>query len=117
MRAGARIRIAVFGAAWLAAAPAAVVAVTVTNPGAQVGTLNSAYTYVEPPSPVRIVLAKSGNDVLISWTATGQPSYTIFRQPSPAGFTGSSIIGTTAAATFTDVLGLSQPGIQFYQVD
>jgi len=97
--------------------PPDVVAVSVTNPGDQVGALAGGYTYVEPATPVRITLAKSGGDVVLSWTPTGQASYTVFRQSSPDGFTGAAIIGTTAAASFTDIGGQAQPGVQFYQVD
>jgi hypothetical protein len=97
--------------------PVGVVDVTVTNPGNQTGTLGQGYAYVEPANPVHILLAKSGTDVVISWAATGQPSYTVFRQSSPAGFTGASIRGATSSTTFPDLGGLSVPGTQFYQVD
>lgn len=97
--------------------PAGVFAVTVTNPGNQAGTRNAAFTYVEPATPVRIRLGKSGNNIVITWTSTGQPTYTVFRNPSPTGFTDASIIGTTATTTFTDVGGVTRPGVQYYQVN
>jgi hypothetical protein len=97
--------------------PPGPVDVAVANPGAQIGARPSAYTYVEPASPVVIRLSKSGADVVLNWQANGQGTYTIFRGASATGFTSASIRGTTAGTSFTDIGGAAAGTIQFYNVD
>ena len=60
----------------------------VVNPGGQIGT-------------------RSGADLVLTWLATGQASYTIYRNTSPTGFTGSTNLQTTAGTTYTDVGAVS----------
>jgi len=97
--------------------PAGKVAVEVINPESQVGALASAYSYVEPASPVAIQLAKSGADVVLTWQATGQAAYSVFRSPSPSDFSAASIVGTTSGTTFIDGISSGVGEIQFYNVD
>ena len=90
--------------------------VVVTNPGGGVGTLPAAYSFQEPASPVLLSLSRSGNDVELNWTSTGQASYTVFRHTAPTGFSDSSILIHTSATSYTDVGGALGPSIQFYGV-
>ncbi len=92
--------------------------VSVVNPGAQVGTLAAAFTYNDPATPPRLTVTKSGANVVLTWTTTGQPNYTVFRNGAATGFGDGSILGTTAAATWTDGGSPSTPGsVSFYVVD
>ncbi|HJQ97837.1 MAG TPA: IPT/TIG domain-containing protein, partial [Candidatus Polarisedimenticolaceae bacterium] len=97
--------------------PAGTVGVEVENPGAQVGARPAAFTYVEPSNPVVLRLGRSGSAVTLTWGATGQPSYTVFRSVSPGSFSGASIIGTTTSTTLTDTGAGSSGTLQFYNVD
>ena len=63
--------------------PAGVVDVAVINPGSQIGTRSAAYTFVEPANGVRVTVTRSGNDLVLTWPATGQTSYTIYRNTHP----------------------------------
>lgn len=90
--------------------------VVVTNPGADVATLPAAYLYEEPPSPIVLTVARSGNDVELSWTSTGQPSYTVFVKDSPTGFDDASILIQTGLTNHTDVGGALGSGIKYYSV-
>ena len=100
-----------------AAHPPGAVSVEVINPIDLVGQLPRGYTYLEPASPVSLAVTWSGNDIVLSWQATGQPLYTVFRSGSPTGFSSSSMLGTTSGTAFTDVGGVAVGGIQFYNVD
>jgi len=53
----------------------------------------------------------------LTWTATGQAKYTVFRDASPTGFTDGSILAVTTATAYVDVNGATGSGIRFYQVD
>ncbi len=95
------------------------VSVTVTNPGDQVSTVNGSYTYVEPAGGVQLQVARSGAnraDIVLTWGSTGQASYTVFRNTSPTGFTGASILTTTPATTYTDP-GAASGATTFYLVE
>ena len=87
--------------------PAGAADVAVVNPGSQIGTRSAAYTFVEPANGVRVTVTRSGNDLVLTWPATAQTSYTIFRNTSPTGFTGSTNLQTTAGTTYTDVGAVS----------
>lgn len=98
--------------------PAGTVSVRVTNPGNQVSSVNGSYTYSEPPGGgVQLRVARSGANVVLTWSPTGQASYTVFRNTSPTGFTEASILTTTAATTYTDPGAASGSGIAFYAVE
>ena len=98
--------------------PPGSVGVSVTNPGNQASTTNGAFTYVEPAGGgiQRLVLAKSGADVVLTWVATGQASYTVFRNVSPTGFADASVLATTPSTTYTHVGGISGASA-FYLVE
>ncbi len=99
--------------------PAGGVSVTVTNPGNQASTVNGSYTYTEPAGSVQLRVARSGTDradIVLTWGTTGQTSYTVFRNTSPTGFTGASILTTTPATTYTDT-GAASGATTFYVVD
>lgn len=88
--------------------PPGSVGVSVSNPGNQVSTTNGIFTYVEPAGGgvQNLRLAKSGSDVVLTWATTGQASYTVFRNATPTGFTGASVLGTTSSTTYTHVGGI-----------
>ena len=97
--------------------PAGSVGVAVTNPGNQVSAMNGTFTYVEPAGGgVQLRLAKSGGNLVLSWVATGQTSYTVFRNASPTGFTGASVLATTSSTTYTDA-GQASGASAFYFVE
>jgi hypothetical protein len=97
--------------------PPGVVDEVVRNPGNMAGTRSAAFTFLEPLSPVRLTVRRMGSDVSLTWTATGQASYTIFRNPSPTGWTDGSVLATTPATTYTDTGGALGPGLRYYNVD
>ena len=97
--------------------PGGPVAVEVVNPGDQAGALTSGYTFVEPAVPVRITVSKSGTDVVLTWTATGQASYTAFRSNTPSGFGAGSALGTTPGLIWTDAGEAANGALRFYNVD
>lgn len=100
-----------------AAHPAGPADVEVVNPGDQVGVLAGGFDYAEATVPVRLSATRSGGDVVLSWSATGQPAYTVFRSPNAASFGDASVLGSTSDTAYTDSGGASVPGLQFYQVD
>ena len=91
--------------------------VAVTNPGNQLGTKAAGYTFTEPAVPVQITLVRSGNNVVLNWTGTGQPNYTIFRNGTPTGWSDGSVAAKTTATSWTDAGAAAQPGITFYNVN
>ena len=90
--------------------------VVVTNPGNNVCTLPVAYTFVEPASSILLSVSRSGNDIALNWTSTGQASYTVFRHTAPTGFSDSSILIHTSVTSYTDAGGALGPSIQYYGV-
>lgn len=91
---------------------------TVVNPGDQTGTKVQAYTFNEPAVPVRLTVQKSGGSVVLSWLSTAQPSYTVFRNGQPTGFSDASILATTTSLNYTDTTSPTVAGsVTFYQVD
>ena len=90
--------------------------VVVTNPGGLVGTLPMGYLFQEPASPVFLSLSRSGNDIELNWTSTGQASYTVLRHTAPTGFSDLSILIHTSATSYTDAGGALGPSIQYYGV-
>ena len=96
--------------------PPDLVDVVVTNPGGDAAALQAAYLYEEPPGPIVLNVSRSGSDVVLSWSSTGQTSYTVFRHDSPTGFGDSSILVHTPLTGYADVEGALQPGIQYYGV-
>ncbi len=93
--------------------------VQVVNPGEQIGTLAAAFTFNEPANPARLTVRRVGSDIVLSWTATGQASYTVFRNATPTGFTDASIAATTSTLTWTDAgAGTAAAGsARFYVVE
>ncbi len=100
-----------------AAHPAGRADVEVVNPGDQAGVLAAGFEYAATATPVRLTVSRSGGDVVLSWGATGQPAYTVFRSPDAASFGDKTVLGATSGTAYTDAGGASVPGLQFYQVD
>ena len=97
--------------------PAGAADVVVVNPGSQNGTLATGYMFVEPASGVHITVTRSGSDLVLTWPATGQASYTIYRNAHSTGFTGANSLSTTAGTSYTDVGAASSGSTSYYQVD
>ena len=73
--------------------------------------------FVEPASGVHITVTRSGSDLVLTWPATGQASYTIYRNAHSTGFTGANSLSTTAGTSYTDVGAASSGSTSYYQVD
>ncbi len=99
------------------ARPAGVTSVTVTDPGGVTSTMASAYAFQEPAAPISLSVSLSGNDVVLTWTSTGQPGFTVFGSSAPTGWTDSSIITRTTGTTLTVVGGAAGSGIEYFNVD
>lgn len=99
------------------ARPAGVTSVTVTDPGGATSTMAAAYAFQEPAVPIVLSVSLSGNDVVLTWTSTGQTGYTVFGNSAPTGWTDSSIITRTTATTLTVVGGATGSGIEYFNVD
>jgi len=97
--------------------PAGAADVVVANPGSQSGTLVAGYAFVEPATGVHLTVTRSGSDLVLTWLATGQASYTIYRNAQPVAFTGASILSTTTGTSYTDVGAASSAATSYYQVD
>ncbi len=97
--------------------PQGLVDLVVTNPGNQPGSRTDAYTFNEPAVPIQLLLSKSGSDIGLTWTSTGQSTYTVFRSTTPTGWSNSSILATTSATSYTDVGGALLVNAQYYSVN
>ncbi len=97
--------------------PAGTVNVTVTNADGQSGTLAGAYAFQEPAVPIALTVSRSGTDVLLTWTSTGQASYTVFGTNTPGGWSDASILTQTAGTSYIVVGGASTPGLEYFNVD
>ncbi len=97
--------------------PAGVTSATVTDPGGAASTMAAAYTFQEPAAAIALSVTPSGNDVVLTWSSTGQTGYTVFGSSAPTGWTNSSIITQTAATTVTVVGGAAGSGIEYFNVD
>src|SRR5206468_9234990 len=96
--------------------PAGLVDEVVRNPGNLAGTKSAAFTFNEPASPVHLTVGRMGGDIVLTWIATGQASYTVFRSTSPRAWPGGSVLATTPATTYTDTGGALGTGIRYYNV-
>lgn len=66
-----------------------------------------------PPQPCRLSAAKSGNDVILSWTAaTGATAYRIYRGTTPY-FVPGTPYATTTGLTYTDAGVTGDPAINY----
>jgi hypothetical protein len=97
--------------------PAGAADVAVVNPGSQSGTMPAAYTFLEPPNGVRITVVRSGNDLVLTWPAAAQSSYTVYRNTASTGFGGSNVLATTTGTSYTDVGAAASVSTFYYQVD
>lgn len=97
--------------------PAGTVNVAVTNSDGQSATLVGAYSFVEPAIPIALSVARSGGDIILTWTSTGQSSYTVFGAGTPNAWTPSSVLTRTALTTYTVVSGATTPGIEYFNAD
>jgi len=98
----------------------AVVDLAVANVGAASGsgaTLPRAFTFTPAGTPVDLSVTRSAPNVVLTWLATGQASYTIYRSASPGQFGQAQVLAVTTATTFTDV-GADADGVNyFYRVE
>lgn len=97
--------------------PAGPASEVVKNPGNQIGVGPAAYTFTEPAGAVSLTVTRSGNNVLLSWSSTGQAAYTVFRSGSPGVWSDASVLTTTPGTSYTDVGSSPVPGTCFYNVD
>ncbi len=95
----------------------AVVDLVVTNVGATPATLPRGFTYTPPTTPINLTVGQAAPNVTLSWTSTGQPSYTIYRSTSPSQFGQAQVLAVIPGTTFTDV-GADTNGVTyFYRVE
>lgn len=97
--------------------PAGLYDVAVVNPGNQVGVLAAAYSFDEPALPVSLTVSRSASDTVLTWTATGQADYTVFRNTAPQGFDDSSILDTLPGLEYTDIGAADGSEAFFYLVE
>jgi len=108
--------------AWPIGASSAVVDLAVTNVGMPPAPLPQSFTYTPAASLVDLSVVRTAPSIVLSWPATGQAVYTVFRSTSPALFGQGQIIATGAAIgaateTFTDY-GADADGVTyFYRVE
>ncbi len=86
--------------------PPGPVDVAVVNPGSAAAVLADGFTFLRRPTDIDLRVARSGEDLVLTWTPTGQPTYTIFRAGSAAGLRDPLVAGTTGTTTFTIVGGM-----------
>ncbi len=91
--------------------------VTVTNADGQSGTLTGAFVFQEPAIPIALRVTRSGADVVLTWTSTGQAVYTVFGNNTPNGWTNGSILSHTAATSYTVVGGALTSGNEYFSVE
>jgi len=97
--------------------PAGVTSITVTDPGGATSTMAAAYVFQEPAAPIGLSVSLSGNDVVLTWTITGQSEYTVFGNSAPTGWADSTVITRTTATILTIVGGAAGTGIEYFNVD
>ena len=101
----------------------AIVDLVVANVGAPPATLPQSFTYLPAASSgIDLVLSRSFPNVLISWPATGQAFYTVFRSASPGLFGQAQVLATVAASgtateSFTDYGAEVDGATYFYRVE
>jgi len=99
------------------ARPVGITNVTVTNSDGQSATLPAAYAFQEPAVPIVLTVTRSGNNLVLTWTSTGQASYTVFGSNAPNVWTDASILTRTALTTYTVVGGALTSGIEYFSVE
>lgn len=101
----------------------AVVDLAVTNVGASPAVLPQSFTYTPAASAITdLAVAQNFPNVTLSWPATGQASYTIFRSLSPAVFGQAQVLATAGASgnpteSFTDYGVAVDGATYFYRVE
>ena len=63
-------------------------------------------------TPSQLVIAVMGNDVELTWTATGAPSYQVYKSQSAVG-DFDTLVGTTADTSLV-IPGAIQLGVRTY---
>ncbi len=102
---------------WPAGPGGAVTDLVVANRGAPPATLPSAFSYLPPAVPVEISVSRSSPNIVLTWPATGQAFYTIYRSTSPAVFGQAQIIAITGGTSFAIVGGDADGVNHFYRVE
>jgi hypothetical protein len=101
----------------------AVVDLVVANVGAPPATLPQSFTYVPATTAgIDLALGRSFPDVVLSWPATGQAFYTVFRSASPSLFGQAQVLATAAASgaatqSFIDYGAEVDGATYFYRVE
>ncbi|HKB07480.1 MAG TPA: IPT/TIG domain-containing protein, partial [Candidatus Polarisedimenticolia bacterium] len=99
-----------------------VVDLSVTNVGAPFAVLPQAFTFTPAASAINLTVNVTSPNVVLSWPATGQAQYTVFRSVSPALFGQSQLLAIVAASgaaieTFIDYGALENGVNSFYRVE
>jgi hypothetical protein len=101
--------------------PAGTVDVELTNPGAAPVVLPTAFTYTAALMEPVLTVGRTGplnTDILLEWTGTGLPAYTIWRSTNKTRFGDAEVIDVRSGTTLRDdgAASPSGPAILFYQV-
>lgn len=101
--------------------PAGSVDLSVTNPGAPGVTVTAAFTYALPALDPVLTVSRSGllgTDVMLDWTSTGQPSYSLFRSTSAVQFGSGSLLSVQTDTEYRDdaAAAFGTPTLLFYSV-
>jgi hypothetical protein len=75
---------------------------------------DSEFTIYDANQPPVVVISRVGNDMILDWTTTGAPAYTIYGSLDPSA-TGDSL-DTVSDTTWTDTGFASRPARYFYYV-
>lgn len=101
----------------------AVVDLAVTNVGAPTASLPEAFTFTPPtPSGIAVMLTQSLPNIILTWPASGQAFYTIFRSTSPRLFGQAQVLAVVPATgaaneTLTDHGADVDGATYFYRVE
>jgi len=94
-----------------------VVDLAVSNIGAGSAVLAAAFTLTPAAVPISLTVTPGPFSIVLSWSSTGQASYTIYRSTSPAQFGQAQFLATTTATSFTDVGADGDGATYFYRVE
>ncbi len=99
------------------ARPAGVTDVMVSNTDGQAATLPQAYTFQEPAASISLTATLSGNDVILTWTSTGQASYTVFGNSVRNAWPDGAVLTRTALTTYTVSGAALTRNIEYFDVE
>ena len=94
-----------------------VVDLIVSNSGAPPAVLPASFTYTPVIAPINLTVTRASPNVVLSWPATGQATYTIFRSTSPRQPGQAQVLAITGDATFTDIGADGDGNTYFYRVE